>query len=158
MPHFHFSRFCCLCPCLRRSSIHDPICKKRSCIPEAFDSPNGPAIKGEAAKGIALTSAAVSGPCQAGQDDPTVHVTMFALRPVVLLKIEATFQDYAWGSQSTRWAGHRGESRTSYLLGGSVLIRWQPHDSCPTSDLLVAMQTWLVMRSCWPLFSDGVRP
>lgn len=47
------------------------------------------------------------------KDDPTVHVTMFALRPVVLLMIEATFQDYAWGSQSTRWAGHRGESRTS---------------------------------------------
>lgn len=135
-----------ICQCLRRSSVHDPIWVQRSCIPEAFDSPNDPAIKGEA---IALISAGVSGPCQAGQDDPTVHVTVSPLQPVVLLMVEATFEDYAWGS-------HRGEK--SYLLGGSVLIRWQPHDSCPTSDLLVAMQTWLVMRSCWPLFSDGVRP
>lgn len=87
--------------------------RKGRVFPEAFDSPSGPAIKGEAAKGIALTSAAASGPCQAGQDGPTVHVTVFPWQPVVLLMVEATFEDYAWGSQSTKWAGHRGESRTS---------------------------------------------
>lgn len=149
--HFHFSSFCCLCLYLRRA-VSTILSVRKSCIPEAFDSPSCPVIKGEAVKVIALTSAAVPGPCQTGQAGPTAYVTLSSLQPVVLPMVEVTFGRLYVAQPEHRLGrpGHRGDSC-------GVLIRWQPHDSCPTSELLVAMQMWLVMRSCCPLLSDGAR-